>query len=57
MPVTVTRTDMQDRHADESRTYRNGHMLALPAAKPGAEAGWGWGEGREAGEIEKTRES
>lgn len=43
----------------ESRTYRKGRMLALPVAKPGAKAGRGGGEGRgrEAREIEKTRDS
>lgn len=43
MPVTVTRTDVQDRHADQRRTYRKDHMLALPTAKPGAKAGWAGG--------------
>lgn len=42
----------------ESRTYRKGRMLALPVAKPGAKAGRGGeGRGREAREIEKTRDS
>lgn len=40
----------------ESRTYRKDHTLALPMAKPGAKAGRA-GEGEEAGEIEKTRDS
>lgn len=38
MLVTVTRTDIQDRRADKSGTYRKGRMLALPTAKPGANA-------------------